>query len=113
MANEYRKAYQRAYQREWRKRHPGASKVASDAYNETRRALIVRAKSRACMDCKRRYPPYVMDLDHRPNEAKLFDMSRATSKGHAAIIAEIAKCDVVCSNCHRERTHERAAGNVH
>jgi len=23
------------------------------------------------------------------------------------IDAEIAKCDIVCSNCHRERTHKR------
>lgn len=56
------------------------------------------------MDCGKRYPSYVMDFDHR--ESKIRDVSRMVSLGlgEATVLAEIAKCDVVCSNCHRERT---------
>lgn len=60
------------------------------------------------MDCGSSYPYYVMDLDHRPGEEKLFDPSRAPNRGNLqALLAEIAKCDPICANCHRIRTHSR------
>jgi len=61
-----------------------------------------------CMDCGVQYPHYVMDFDHRPDEIKLFNIG--ITYRHATvedIKAEIAKCDLVCSNCHRERTWQR------
>jgi hypothetical protein len=52
----------------------------------------------------------VMDFDHREGEKKLSNVAdlnfhRRTSL--RKLLAEIAKCDVVCANCHRERTHQR------
>jgi hypothetical protein len=49
-----------------------------------------------------------MDFDHVRGE-KLFEIGQAPSKGAslATLLAEIAKCEVVCSNCHRQRTHDR------
>jgi hypothetical protein len=76
--------------------------------NARHRALIRAAKSRPCVDCGVRYPYYVMDFDHREGTAKSFilsDVPRATSK---SLMQEIDKCDLVCANCHRERTHQRA-----
>ncbi len=62
-----------------------------------------------CTDCGRKYHYCVMDFDHREDEAKLFNLSGATwRKGRKQIEKEIAKCDVVCSNCHRIRTHLRS-----
>ena len=61
-----------------------------------------------CADCGVRYPYYVMDFDHK--EDKLFNLSQSNSKGIKIIIAEIEKCDIVCSNCHRERTMQRLRG---
>lgn len=62
----------------------------------------------SCMDCKEFYPYYVFDFDHRPNEIKKFNIS-VDAKHHTLEIVkqEIAKCDIVCSNCHRVRTWER------
>lgn len=71
------------------------------------RELIRQAKARPCADCGVQYPYYVMDFDHRDGATKSFmlsDVPRATSK---SLMREIAKCDVVCSNCHRERTQKR------
>jgi hypothetical protein len=51
-----------------------------------------------------------MDFDHRPGEKKCFNLSIAASQTRQSwekMAAEIAKCDVVCANCHRERTHQR------
>ena len=63
-----------------------------------------------CVDCGEN-DPIVLDFDHRNPEEKSFSIStRATRGGGAAIKtleAEIGKCDVRCSNCHRRKTEER------
>ena len=61
------------------------------------------------MDCGIKYPPYVMDFDHLGD--KEFVISKGVSM-HSPIklLKEIAKCDVVCSNCHRLRTYNRRIG---
>lgn len=70
--------------------------------------IVNELKSVPCMDCNVQYPPYVMDFDHVKDE-KVMAVARMISDGLAlkTILAEIAKCEVVCSNCHRSRTHKR------
>lgn len=65
-----------------------------------------------CSDCGAVYPPFVMDFDHRPGEPKVVALSQITrlwrgKTGLALAKVEIKKCDLVCANCHRIRTHER------
>lgn len=68
--------------------------------------IVHEAKDKPCMDCGVRYPPYVMDFDHRDPGTKKFNIALVNKISSVkALIEEIAKCDVVCSNCHRERTH--------
>lgn len=74
---------------------------------ERHRELVRQAKSRPCADCKVQYPYYVMDFDHRDGAAKKFALNSVQRKTKQAILREMEKCDVVCSNCHRERTHRR------
>jgi hypothetical protein len=73
------------------------------------RLFIDSFKARPCADCGKTYPPWVMDFDHR--SGKDFDIAGAIGKclSKERIRAEIEKCDVVCSNCHRQRSHDRAA----
>ncbi len=62
------------------------------------------------MDCDRTFDPVCMDFDHREGEEKLSAVSAMIASnryGWARIEAEIAKCDVVCANCHRLRTKAR------
>lgn len=70
---------------------------------------VDRIKSVPCADCNKTFPPYVMDFDHREPEQKIEGISKITRSGSSKkkILLEIAKCDVVCSNCHRIRTHNR------
>lgn len=72
-------------------------------------AYIRAAKERPCADCQVQYPYYVMQFDHRPGEIKLFNIGDYASRGHAhaRVRTEMAKCAVVCANCHAERTHQR------
>ena len=72
------------------------------------RILLRQAKSKPCADCGKEFPYFVMDLDHREGETK--EKEVATLIGTLSLrrlLVEIAKCDVVCSNCHRIRTHNR------
>lgn len=64
-----------------------------------------------CADCKLVWPDYVLDWDHRPGEVKVASVAYLIRRSPAAAIAEIEKCDLVCANCHRIRTHERGYEN--
>lgn len=72
-----------------------------------RREFVRQMKNRPCEDCGISYPYYVMDFDHREDEIKEFGLNEITQKAINSLKREIAKCDVVCANCHRERTHQR------
>jgi hypothetical protein len=70
------------------------------------RELIRTRKSVPCMDCNNQYPYYVMDFDHRDPKEKSFTIASMTNKSNVELVMkEIEKCDVVCANCHRIRTH--------
>lgn len=63
-----------------------------------------------CMDCKVSYPYYMMDFDHVRGQkhSNVAELINTLSKKR--LDEEIAKCEVVCSNCHRARTHNRKHG---
>ncbi|HEY6203116.1 MAG TPA: hypothetical protein VI056_08730 [Candidatus Limnocylindria bacterium] len=61
-----------------------------------------------CTDCGRSFPPQVMQWDHLPGTDKLGDVSTFKGRSRADVLAEIAKCQLVCANCHAIRTFERA-----
>lgn len=65
-----------------------------------------------CMDCGGVFPQECMDFDHRPGETKVKAVGTMVAHGHnkEKVYAEIAKCDLVCANCHRTRTKKRRSG---
>lgn len=76
------------------------------------REFVARAKSQPCADCWVQYEPWVMQFDHRNPADKKFELSAITgTRSTTAIEIEIAKCDVVCANCHAERTHKQRIGS--
>ncbi|HSK73383.1 MAG TPA: hypothetical protein VK892_16925 [Pyrinomonadaceae bacterium] len=72
-----------------------------------RRDFVREMKSRPCSDCGIQYPFYVMDFDHRLGELKEYHLNQVDRLTMETLKREIAKCDVVCANCHRERTFQR------
>jgi hypothetical protein len=62
-----------------------------------------------CTDCGINYPYYVMDFDHIQDKIK--NVGRLMKNSHNTLLKEIAKCEIVCSNCHRERTQKRLIGD--
>ena len=83
-----------------------AKKEAKDRHARKKLELMRSHKEVPCADCGGVFPPYVMDFDHVTGEKEL-NVSRALRVSVARMLAEIAKCEVVCSNCHRIRTYER------
>ena len=57
-----------------------------------------------CVDCGERNP-VVLEFDHLRD--KLFDICQALPYRNWQSILEMAKCEVVCANCHRKRTARR------
>lgn len=61
-----------------------------------------------CADCRNKFPHYVLEFDHKPEFKKLDGVYRVLRNyGEKAAWDEVAKCDVVCANCHKIRTYQR------
>jgi hypothetical protein len=61
-----------------------------------------------CADCGYDENPVALEFDHLPGFVKLFNIGEQIGNlSMESIWAEIAKCDVVCANCHNIRTSER------
>ena len=70
--------------------------------------LLSLKAGRPCTDCGRVYPPQVMQWDHVPGFDKLGDVSAVCwGRPREEVLAEIAKCELVCANCHNIRTFAR------
>ena len=99
-------------ERESSKRHYEANKDYYAARNTKRRkenqAYIRSLREGKCADCGGVYPWYVMEFDHCRGEKK-YNIASMASSHRNTIDKEVAKCDLVCCNCHAVRTHERRA----
>ena len=78
---------------------------------QTARKLVIKLKTgHPCLDCKETFPHYMMDFDH-VRGVKLGNVEAIARTGNVqAVLDEVAKCDLICSNCHRHRTYMRSAG---
>lgn len=72
-----------------------------------KKAIVAQAKANPCTDCKNSYPSYVMDFDHVKGRKKTNISVLVQSAGWSisTLKKELAKCELVCANCHRIRTH--------
>jgi hypothetical protein len=61
-----------------------------------------------CTDCEYQWPVYVLEFDHVDPSTKLFNVGDAyAAPSLEALVEEIEKCELVCSNCHKIREFER------
>lgn len=71
------------------------------------RAVFAYKESHGCADCGQFFPHFVMEFDHCRGPKAGNVSTLAHSWGLTRLMAEIEKCDLVCANCHRFRTHAR------
>ncbi len=86
------------------------SKEKRRKVRQARKAWIAVFKSVPCMDCGNTFPPECMDFDH-VRGVKKFRISYCLTSSEKVLLAEMAKCEIVCSNCHRIRTRIRRLSN--
>lgn len=105
------KRCRRVYDQERYRRLQGTSIEYRPLRSERGRGAWLRSlkQDKPCADCGRLYLPQVMQWDHKPGFEKLGDVSGDFwGRGREEVLAEIAKCDLVCANCHAIRTFTRA-----
>lgn len=76
---------------------------------DNRERLAAYKDGKPCADCGQKHRHFVLEFDHRNPKTKEFTVSYANGKRYSwkKIMAEIRKCDLICSNCHQTRTWER------
>jgi len=115
------KEYISKRKKEYYKENAEALKIQKKQYRERNRAkikdrraikqLIVKLylwaykKLHPCVDCGETRP-YALQFDHIDDTTKKASVGAMYASGLQSVIAEVEKCEVVCSNCHRRRTAE-------
>ncbi len=99
--------------RAWRASRLDLDRAGMRAYRQQRKSQLEALKiGRPCADCGGTFPPCAMDFDHRDPKLKSGDVSRLLGSGRPMeiVLLEVAKCELVCANCHRIRTFLQGKG---
>src|SRR5213078_103359 len=68
-----------------------------------RKARAVALMGNTCHTCERGGPSKLFEFHHRNAAEKLFGISEdGIMRDWAKVLAELAKCVMLCANCHRE-----------
>ena len=92
--------------KEWYAKMQKASKATRmKVYQE----IVDYKLEKGCADCGYKEHPAALDFDHLPGTTKEFNIGNAAGyySDRKKIWDEVAKCEVVCANCHRIRTTTR------
>jgi hypothetical protein len=72
------------------------------------KAKLVEHHGGQCVDCGYRGPAFMYEFDHRDPDNKSFSISgKGVTRAYSSLLTESLKCDLVCPNCHRMRTHKQ------
>jgi hypothetical protein len=82
-----------------------SNKLGVNYINKNREYIKSLKEETPCKDCGKNYPYYVMHFDHLRD--KKFNIGSSTNLKKVTLLDEISKCEIVCANCHAERTHKR------
>lgn len=73
----------------------------------TKRKLVAHHGSK-CVGCDYAGPAFMYDFDHKDPQVKSFNVSASGNTfAYERILEESLKCDLLCANCHRMRTHKQ------
>lgn len=100
-ANPDFKANEAAKMRQWRKDNPERYRLQYQAEFDKRRGILLDARKGGCVSCGET-DVACLDFHHRDPETKEGHIGEFRKFGMKRLLTEIAKCDVLCANCHRK-----------
>ncbi len=102
----------RKYRREWYKRNQEHAKSKTKQRKSILKEWLAEKKATlACNRCNEDHPA-TLDFHHKDRTIKEFPISTCITHGWSIsrIEKEIAKCEVLCSNCHRKLHYNEKNG---
>ena len=80
-------------------------------YKDNIKQEIRELKRKPCTDCKNTFNTWQMDWDHLYD--KQSDIGKLIERcNRKKIYEELKKCELVCANCHRQRTYIRGHSSI-
>jgi hypothetical protein len=107
------KTCRREYDRDYHQRTRPARIAQKKRYRTEIREWYRELKTdKPCADCGGVFHYSAMEWDHRPGTEKVALISALVAKTNSRrrVLEELAKCDLVCANCHAVRTVDRLTG---
>lgn len=103
----------KSYLRKWEKRNKSKRRIINARMRAKVKAIARYNKHWApCKDCKIKYPFWIMQYDHVTDD-KIGDVARiAAEYSITKLLTEIHKCEIVCANCHANRTYKRIIAEI-
>jgi len=89
-----------------RKRRSDSSYRCQRRRRVERKQRLVEARGGRCEDCGYDVSVAALEFHHRDSKTKEFGVGNFNGSWER-LVAEAAKCDLLCANCHRRRHHYR------
>lgn len=87
-------------QKTWRTEHPEENRLRWQADHARKKKVLNDARAGGCVRCPEKRLP-CLDFHHRDPAEKDGNIGEFRRYARKKLLAEIAKCDVLCANCHR------------
>lgn len=85
----------------WRQAHPEENRCRYMADHAKKKKILDDARAKGCSQCSEK-DLACLDFHHRDPSEKEGNIAEFRRYAVAKLLAEIAKCDVLCANCHRK-----------
>ena len=89
----------------WRQAHPEEYRAQYQAAFTKKRQILLDARAGGCIKCGEKHLA-CLDFHHRDGKDKLGHIGEFRKFAIDKVLAEIAKCDVLCANCHRKHHYD-------
>ncbi len=90
----------------WERRKKYYKQSIKEKHRENIKIIHEEKLRRGCVCCGYNESPYALDFDHLDPATKIDGVARMSTRNIQKIKQEMEKCQVLCANCHRIKTHD-------